>query len=125
VLGSFVTTWVTFVPSFLFVLLGAPYVERLGRHRAAQGALSAITAAVVGVIANLSLWFFLHAIFGSVGERRIGALRLLRPDTSTLSYPALLIAAAALIAMLRFKLRVGWVLLGGVAAGLVWRLVAA
>jgi chromate transporter len=124
-LGSFVTTWVTFVPSFLFVLLGAPYVERLGRHRAAQGALSAITAAVVGVIANLSLWFFLHAIFGSVGERRIGALRLLRPDTSTLSYPALLIAAAALIAMLRFKLRVGWVLLGGVAAGLVWRLVAA
>jgi chromate transporter len=125
VLGSLVTTWVTFVPSFLFVLLGAPYVERLGRHRAVQGALSAITAAVVGVIANLSLWFFLHVIFGSVGERRIGALRLLRPDTSTVSYPALLIAAAALIAMLRFKLRVGWVLLGGVAAGLVWRLATA
>jgi hypothetical protein len=60
-----------------------------------------------------------------VGERRIGALRLLQPDTSTLSYPALLIAAAALVAMLRFQLRVGWVLLGGVAAGLVWRLVAA
>jgi chromate transporter len=125
VLGSLVTTWVTFVPSFLFVLLGAPYVERLGRHRAVQGALSAITAAVVGVIANLSLWFFLHVIFGSVGERRIGALRLLRPDTSTVSYPALLIAAAALVAMLRFKLRVGWVLLGGVSAGLVWRLATA
>jgi chromate transporter len=123
-LGSFVTTWVTFVPSFLFVLLGAPYVERLGRQRAVAGALSAITAAVVGVVANLSIWFALHVLFARVEEHRSGALRLLSPDWSTISVPALAICAGALVATLLFKVSTGWTLLGGVAAGLMWRLVA-
>jgi chromate transporter len=119
-----VTTWVTFVPSFLFVLLGAPYVERLGRQRAVAGALSAITAAVVGVVANLSIWFALHVQFARVEEHRSGALRLLSPDWSTISVPALAICAGALVATLLFKVSTGWTLLGGVAAGLMWRLVA-
>jgi chromate transporter len=66
-LGAAVTTWVTFVPCFLFVFVGAPYVEALRRHAATRAALSCITAAVVGVVLNLSAWFALHSLFGEGG----------------------------------------------------------
>ena len=68
-LGAVLTTWVTFVPSFLFVLAGAPHVERLRGRTSVSGALSAITAAVVGVVLNLGLWFGMYTLFGSVSER--------------------------------------------------------
>lgn len=70
VLGSIVTTWVTYVPCFLWIFLGAPYVESLRRHRALGTALAAITAAVVGVVLNLAVWFSLHTLFGRVEELR-------------------------------------------------------
>ena len=68
VLGAALTTWVTFVPSMLWIFAGAPFVEQLRANRRLSGALAAITAAVVGVILNLSVWFALHVLFGQVTE---------------------------------------------------------
>jgi chromate transporter len=76
VLASLVTTWVTFVPCFLFILLGAPYVERLRHNKSLSAALAGITAAVVGVIANLALYFTLHTLFGDVATVTAGPLQL-------------------------------------------------
>ncbi len=75
VLGAVMTTWVTFVPSMLWIFAGAPFVERLRANRQLSGALAAITAAVVGVILNLSVWFALHVLFGKVTEMYWGPLR--------------------------------------------------
>ena len=69
------TTWVTFVPSMLWIFAGAPFIERLRANRRLAGALAAITAAVVGVILNLSVWFALHVLFGKVTEMHAGPLR--------------------------------------------------
>jgi chromate transporter len=74
----------TFVPCFLFIFAGAPFIERLTHMPRLSGALAAITAAVVGVIANLSLWFALHVLFASVPETGIGPLQLSLPDPGTL-----------------------------------------
>src|SRR5262245_41232424 len=74
VLGALITVWVTFVPCFLWIFLGAPYVERLRGNRALAGALAAITAAVVGVIANLALWFALHVLFARVDTWTLAAV---------------------------------------------------
>jgi chromate transporter len=75
VLGSLLTTWVTFMPCFLWIFLGAPYIEALRRNRTLSAALSAITAAVVGVILNLSVWFAVHTVFHSVQMQTIGLMR--------------------------------------------------
>ena len=75
VLGSALTTWVTFVPPMLLIFAGAPFVEQLRSNQRLSGALAAITAAVVGVILNLSIWFALHVLFGQVEEMRAGPLR--------------------------------------------------
>ncbi|TFH25009.1 MAG: chromate efflux transporter [Myxococcales bacterium] len=120
VLGSLVTVWVTFVPCFLWIFLGAPYIERLRESRALGAALSAITAAVVGVILNLAVWFGLHIAFGSVGEFRALGMRLLVPDLATVDLASVAITTAAFVAM--FKLRWGMVRTLAVctAAGAVW-----
>jgi chromate transporter len=110
VLGSFLTTWVTFVPCFLWIFLGAPYIEALRTHRVLRAALAAIMAAVVGVILNLSVWFALHTIFGKVDERRFGMIRLQVPAWGTIDMGAAALSSAALIAMLRYKVRIGWTL---------------
>jgi chromate transporter len=102
-LGALVTLWFTFVPSFLFVFTGAPYMERLRSNRRLSGALAAITAAVVGVIANLSVWFALHVLFARVGEAAIGPARFLLPDIASFDWQAGFIAVLAGIAVLR-----GW-----------------
>ena len=102
-LGSIVTAWVTFVPCFLFVLVGAPYAEYLRGRPGLRSAMEAITAAVVGVILNLALWFSLHTVFGEVEDRAIGPLQLLVPHWSTLDQLSLALAIGASIAMLRFK----------------------
>lgn len=121
VLGAGLTTWVTFLPSFLFIFVGAPYVESLRRHRELSAALSAITAAVVGVILNLSIWFALHTIFRQVDARSYGPIHLDWPSWSTLEPGALILATAALIAMLRFKVGMGWTLLGSAVLGAAYR----
>lgn len=99
-LGAGLTTWVTFAPCFLWILACAPWMERLERAERLQGALAAITAAVVGVIANLALWFALHVLF-----RRVSASGL--PDLASLDWRAALVAAEA--AVLLFGLKRGMV----------------
>jgi chromate transporter len=103
VLGATITAWVTFAPSFLWIFAGAPYVERLRGNRALAAALAGITAAVVGVILNLAVWFALHVLFARVDEVRAGPLHLLVPDWRTLDVASLLIALGAAVAMFRLK----------------------
>jgi chromate transporter len=119
-LGSLVTVWVTFLPSFLWIFLGAPYVEALRRHRPLRGALAAITASVVGVILNLSLWFALHVLFGRVSSRTFGPLHVLVPQLASVDPAAAILAALALVAMLRFKVGLPQTLLGCASLGVVW-----
>jgi chromate transporter len=122
VLGSLLTTWVTFVPCFLWIFLGAPYIERLRASVPLRAALSAITAAVVGVVLNLSVWFSLHTLFARVHAKHFGPVRLLVPEWATLSLPSLVLGAAALVAMLRFKVPMIWTLAASAALGMTWRL---
>ena len=104
-LGAAMTTWVIFVPSMLWIFAGASYVEQLRSNKALSGALAAITAAVVGVILNLSLWFALHVLFGKVQEMHSGIVRWYAVDVSTLDVAA---AALAVIAgLLAFVFHLG------------------
>jgi chromate transporter len=102
-IGATLTTWVTFVPCFLWVLLAAPYIERLRGNRALSAALAAITAAVVGVILNLAVWFALHVLFRNVGELNLGWLRPAWPDFSSLDWRAAILSAFAMLAMFRWQ----------------------
>jgi chromate transporter len=102
-LGGLLATWVTFVPCFLWIFLGAPFIERLRGNVAVAGALSAITAAVVGVILNLALWFALHTIFRRVTPFAAGPLRFDLPVPASLDPFALLLSLGAIVAVLRFK----------------------
>ena len=119
-LGGLLTTWVTFVPCFLWIFLGAPFIERLRDNRIVASALTAITAAVVGVILNLALWFGLHVLFGTL--RPVGGLALEVPVWSSLDPWAALLTLAALVAVLRLRLSPVTVLAACAAAGLVLRL---
>ncbi len=121
-IGAGVTLWVTFAPCFLWIFAFAPYVERLYANRTLGGVLAAITAAVVGVILNLALWFLLHVLFGTVTERSVGPLRLWQPDPATLDPVALALALAAGIALIRFKVGLLPVLAAAAALGTLWRL---
>jgi chromate transporter len=123
VLGAVLTTWVTFVPCFLWIFLGAPYIEKLRGHKSLSTVLSTITAAVVGVILNLAVWFSLNVIFGTVNETYFGPLRLYVPEPSTIDWAALLIAIAAFIALFRFKVSMLWTLAGAAVAGLLYYLI--
>jgi len=107
VLGAILTTWVTFVPCFLFIFLGAPYIEYLRDNHQLTSALSTVTAAVVGVVVNLAVWFSLHTLVGQVDDVRTLGIRLFVPDVATIDPVAASIAAAAFLAM--FKLR--WTML--------------
>lgn len=102
-LGAVLTTWVTFVPCFLWIFLGAPYIEALRGNRLLTAALSAITAAIVGVVMNLAVWFGLHVVFGQVDEIYISGVRLFVPVWESVNLAALILTAAALVAMLNFK----------------------
>src|SRR5581483_4908861 len=95
ILGAAMTTWVTFVPSMLWIFAGAPFIEQLRGNRQLAGALAAITAAVVGVILNLSVWFALHVLFGRVAEMHAGPLRWYAFDPLALDLRATALAAIA------------------------------
>jgi chromate transporter len=122
-LAALLVTWVTFVPCFLWIFLGAPYVEALRGIRVLNAGLSAITAAVVGVILNLALWFGLHVIFDEVDEERAYGIRLLVPEWATVDLAALVLGAAAFVALFRFKLDTIPVLGGAAAIGACFWLV--
>ena len=103
-LASVIATWATHAPCFLWIFLGAPYIERLRGNKALSGALTAMTAALSGVILNVSLWFALHTLFGRVQEHRFGPFQLDGPVWRTLSLPTLILAVVAGLALLHFKL---------------------
>lgn len=123
-LGAVLTTWVTFVPCFLWIFAGAPFIERLRGNQALSAALTAITAAVVGVILNLALWFAIHTLFRRViaVPMPTGAIDL--PVLGSIDWPAALLAAGALIAVLRFRVGVLPVLAVCAAIGAVYVLAA-
>jgi chromate transporter len=118
-LAGLLTTWVTFVPCFLWIFLGAPFVEALRANRKLQGALTAITASVVGVILNLAVWFALHTLFEEVRDLRMGPLRLLLPSIETLHPASLVLATGALFAIFRLKLGMMPVLAGSAFIGVL------
>ncbi|GGG59848.1 chromate transporter [Kocuria dechangensis] len=123
VIASLLTTWVTFVPCFLFIFLGAPYVERLRGNRSLSAALNGITAAVVGVIANLAVYFAVHTLFATTTALAWGPVHLDLPQPSSLQPGAVLIAVAALVMIFRLRWSVlrtlGVCALAGLLLGLV------
>jgi chromate transporter len=102
-IGSLLTTWVTFTPCFLWILVGAPYIEKLRGNHSLSAALTAITAAVVGVVLNLGVWFALHVIFRNVGTFDNFGLHVAAPQLSTIDLPALGLTVSALLAVFYFK----------------------
>jgi chromate transporter len=120
VLGATLVTWVTFVPSFLWIFLGAPHVERLRGNAALSGALSAITAAVVGVILNLAVWFALHVVFDQVRPWSGLGLSLELPVWRSLDPAALALTLGAMLATFRYRVGMGPLLAAWAALGLTW-----
>ncbi|AWL95705.1 chromate efflux transporter [Bradyrhizobium ottawaense] len=120
--GGLLATWVTFTPCFLWIFVGAPYIERLRGNTGLAGALSAITAAVVGVILNLSIWFALHTLFRETVPVHAFPLDFDRPVLTSVDLPALVLAIAAATAIFRFKLGMLTVLAGSCAAGVALRM---
>jgi chromate transporter len=116
VLGALVVLWSTFVPCFLWIFTGAPYIERIAGMPRLKSALSAITAAVTGVILNLSVWFALHVIFARVPEAAAGPLRFSYPDLSSIDWLAATLAIFA--AVMLFKLQVGMLRVLAISAAL-------
>ena len=122
-LGAAVTVWATFAPCFLWVFLGAPWVERLRANRALRSALAAVTAAVVGVIASLALTVAANVLFEDVETARPFFASIPRPVWSSIDVASAAIATAAFVAIRRFRVNVAWVALGGGLAGLVLEVV--
>jgi chromate transporter len=119
IVGSLLTTWVTFAPCFMFIFAGAPFIERLRGNRSLSTALSAITAAVVGVVLNLAVWFSVNTAFEQVDTVHRYGTRLLAPQMSSVNAAAVGIAAVALLAIFRFKLSVMKTLAACAALGLL------
>src|SRR3954452_4065398 len=120
-LGGLLATWVTFIPCFLWIFLGAPYIETLRGNKGLAGALTAITAAVVGVILNLSIWFGLHTLFRQTTPVRSFGLSFDMPVWGSLDLAAFVLAAAAATAIFRLNIGMLWVLAGSCAAGVALR----
>jgi chromate transporter len=122
-LGGLLSTWVTFTPCFLWIFLGAPFIEKLRGNKGLAGALSAITAAVVGVILNLSIWFALHAVFRQTTPVRSYGLSFDMPVPSSIDWAALVLAVLAATAIFRLNMGMLTVLGGSCAAGVLLRAV--
>jgi chromate transporter len=121
-LGGLLTTWVTFTPCFLWIFFGAPFVEALRANKALGAALGAITAAVVGVILNLAVWFALHVLFAKLVPTTVLGASFGMPVLSSVDIPALVLALAAAIAIFRFKIGMIPVLLASSLAGMAYYL---
>jgi len=124
-LGGLLTTWVTFIPCFLWIFLGAPFVEVLRGNKALNGAMSAITAAVVGVVLNLAVWFAIHSIFRETIPIRAFPLSFDAPNFASVNPWALVLSIAAAIAIFRFKVGMIPTLAGCCAAGVALYLLGA
>ena len=120
--GGLLTTWVTFTPCFLWIFLGAPFIEALRGNKALSGALTAITAAVVGVILNLAIWFALHTWFRDALPVRTMGLSFDAPVAASIDVWAVALSVAALIAIFRFRVGMIPTLLACSAAGIALHL---
>jgi chromate transporter len=120
-IGGLIATFVTFAPCFLWIMAGAPYVERLRGNVRLSGALAGVTSAAVGVIASLALWFGVHTLFGNTVRYSATLFRLDVPQPATVNVAALLLALAAAVAIFRFKVGIVPTILGAAAAGIVLR----
>lgn len=118
--GALVTLWATFAPSFMFIFVGAPYVERLTHAPRLAAALQTVTAAVVGVIANLSLWFALHVLFGNVAEQHVGPLRFFVPALASIDAVALALSCLAMVMIFRLHRSIVETLSVCTVAALLW-----
>lgn len=121
-LGGLLTTWVTFAPCFAWIFLGAPFMEGLRSNKALSAALSAVTAAVVGVILNLSIWFAIHVVWREVAMVNAGPLSLELPVMRSIDWIAAALSALALGAVFRLKLGMATVLGGAAVLGLALHL---
>jgi chromate transporter len=124
-LGGLLATWVTFIPCFLWIFLGAHFIERMRGNRALTGALSAITAAVVGVVLNLAIWFAIHTLFRDVRPYSAGPLGFDVPMPASADLWALLLSAAAILAVFRFKVGMITTLASASIAGMALHLAGA
>jgi len=121
-LGGLLTTWVTFVPCFLWILLGGPFMETLRRNKALSSALTAITAAVVGIILNLAVWFALHVLFFEIKKAEGFGMSVDVPVLISVNLPALVLTTAAVVAVFRFKVGMLKVLAACALTGLAYGL---
>jgi chromate transporter len=117
-LGGLLATWVTFAPCFLWIFVGAPYIEKLRAHKVLSGALAAITAAVVGVVLNLAIWFAIHTIFRKTVAVNAFGLSFDAPVVSSVDVASLALALTAAVAIFRFKVGMIPTLAGCSAAGM-------
>jgi len=117
--GGLVTLWATFVPCFLWIFAGAPYIDWISAQPRLKSALSAIIAAVVGVVLNLSVWFALHVFFTDVTAEKWGWLTLWRPDPASLDWRVPVLAVFCAVLLLRFHLGLIWVLLASALGGVL------
>ncbi|MDP2087699.1 MAG: chromate transporter, partial [Gemmobacter sp.] len=122
-IGGLLATWVTFAPCFAWIFLGAPFMERLRSNPALAAALSAVTAAVVGVILNLAIWFAIHVVWREVTRIEAGPLSLELPVLGSVDWIAAALSVLALVAVFRLKLGMATVLGGAAALGLALHLV--
>ena len=120
-LGALLTVWVTFAPCFLWIFLGAPYVEQLRHNRLLNGALSGITAAVVGVVLNLSIWFGINALFHKTNPAHLLGATIPVPDLATADWFGLLLAGLSFLAMKYGKLGMITVLAACSGLGFLWK----
>ncbi len=122
VLAAILVTWVTFAPCFLWIFLGAPYMERLRDARRLNAALSMVTAAVVGAILSLAVWFAIHTVFADVEDRGRAGVRLLVPDPETIDVAAVVIAVGAGVALFRYRIGVLRILSVAALTGILYQL---
>jgi len=116
-LGAVVTLWATFIPCFLWIFVGAPYIDWIGSQARLRGALTAITAAVVGVILNLSIWFALHVFFAQVSAQSYGPIVLWQPELNSLDWRVIVLALLSAILLFRFHWSISRVLVLASASG--------
>ncbi|NNF59691.1 MAG: chromate efflux transporter [Gammaproteobacteria bacterium] len=118
-LGAVVTLWATFTPCFLWIFVGAPYIDWIGSQARLRGALTAITAAVVGVILNLSIWFALHVFFAQVSVQSYGPLVLWQPELASLDWRVIVLALLSATLLFRFQWGISRVLVLASISGVV------
>ena len=122
-IAGFLTLWVTFIPCFLWIFAGAPYIDWISSQPRLHGALSAITAAVVGVILNLSIWFMLHVFFQKISDVQFGPINLLWPNFSYINVPAIFLTSISIWLIIKLKWNIASVLLINASLALLQSLI--